>query len=129
MSRRSRGEASTPVPGAQAPGEELGKLNPTMGIEEAAQLLRMSEDALMRKARIGKVPGAKMGRRWVFVQADLVELIREQARQRVGRPINIRALRTANPFERSAAQLARQIEGEIKNLKSRQPTARQRRRP
>ena len=54
----------------------------TLGLNEAARLLHLSEDCLLRKARAGKVPGAKIGRRWVFVEADLVELIREQAKAR-----------------------------------------------
>ena len=109
----------------QQPPESPHKLVPTIGLEEAAQLLRVSESHLRRMARVGKVPGARIGRQWVFVQADLVELIREQARQRRGRPINIRALRTANPIERSASQLARQIESERRSLEQRQRTTRQ----
>jgi excisionase family DNA binding protein len=54
-------------------------------LTEAANLLRVSEDCLLRKARAGKVPGAKIGRRWVFVRADLIELIRHQARERTDR--------------------------------------------
>ena len=33
----------------------------TVGLAEAAELLRLSEDALMRKTRAGAVPGAKIG--------------------------------------------------------------------
>ena len=54
----------------------------TLGVTEAAALLRMSPDALMRKARAGIIPGAKVGRRWVFVHDDLIALIREQAKAR-----------------------------------------------
>ena len=57
----------------------------TVGLQDAAALLHISPDCLLRKARAGKVPGAKIGRRWVFVRADLIELIRNQARERVER--------------------------------------------
>ena len=66
--------------------EPIEQMPPTIGLKEVARLLRMSESALMRKARVGKVAGAKIGRQWVFVQADLIELIRELARKRMGRP-------------------------------------------
>ena len=47
---------------------------------QAAAMLMISPDALARKVRRGVVPGAKIGRRWVFIEVDLVELIREKAR-------------------------------------------------
>lgn len=52
---------------------------PTLGLEEAAALLRMSPDTLMRRARAGLIPGDKPGRRWVFIQDDLLAWIRERA--------------------------------------------------
>ena len=64
----------------------------TVGLTEAAILLRISEDCLLRKARAGRVPGAKIGRQWVFIRTDLLELIRKQARERACHSIaNIRA--------------------------------------
>lgn len=66
---------------AQACAFDLGPLTPTIGLEEAARLLLVSPDCLMRRARAGKVPGAKIGRRWVFVTVDLLELIRQKARE------------------------------------------------
>ena len=55
----------------------------TLNLAEAADMLKVSPDALLRKARAGIVPGAKVGRRWVFVRDDLLALIREQAKARV----------------------------------------------
>ena len=69
----------------------------TLGLREAAQLLRTSESHLARKTRAGLVPGAKIGRRWVFVRADLIELIREQARGRAPSAIDARSLRPVAP--------------------------------
>jgi hypothetical protein len=35
-----------------------------LGLTEAARLLHVSEDCLMHRARVGKAPGAKIGRGW-----------------------------------------------------------------
>lgn len=35
-------------------------------------MLQLSPGTLMRRARAGVVPGARIGRRWVFVRADLL---------------------------------------------------------
>src|SRR5215469_12237839 len=59
----------------------------TLCLEQAAKLLHISPDCLLRKARAGKVPGAKIGRRWVFVRSDLIELIRAQAHERANRTV------------------------------------------
>ena len=48
----------------------------TLDVAGAADFLKMSKDAVMRKARNGAIPGAKMGKHWVFVKADLIETIR-----------------------------------------------------
>lgn len=55
----------------------------TLTLAEAADLLKLSGDALLRKARAGTVPGARIGRRWVFIRDDLLALIREQHKARV----------------------------------------------
>jgi excisionase family DNA binding protein len=48
----------------------------------AADLLRISTDALMRKARAGKVPGVRIGRQWVIIEEDLLAFVRIQAQER-----------------------------------------------
>lgn len=74
----------------------------TICLEEAAQLLRTSPSHLRKMTAAGKIPGAKFGRRWVYVRADLIELIREQAKARTPRAISVRQLRGAGPGSRSA---------------------------
>ena len=54
----------------------------TLGTEEAAKLLRMSPDALMRKARAGIVPADKPGRQWVFIEQDLLDWMRVRQKER-----------------------------------------------
>ncbi|HKS93311.1 MAG TPA: helix-turn-helix domain-containing protein [Gammaproteobacteria bacterium] len=94
----------------------------TIDLTEAAALLHMSEDALMRKARAGIVPGDKPGRQWVFVKDDLLAWIRERAKARACRSIAAPTLRTGgvdsrSTTERSASQLAREIRAKRRNLK------------
>jgi excisionase family DNA binding protein len=48
----------------------------TLTLQQAATLLHMSAEALRRKVRAGVIPGAKPGRRWVFVEADLLAYLR-----------------------------------------------------
>jgi hypothetical protein len=96
-------------------------MSETLDLAGAALLLCISEDCLLRKARAGKVPGTKIGRRWVFVRADLIELIRKQASERKC-SIAAPTLRTGGPVskseaERSASQLAREIANKRKSLR------------
>lgn len=96
----------------------------TIGITEAAALLRMSEDALMRKARAGIVPADKPGRQWVFVKADLLAWMRERAKARACPSIAAPTLRIGgvdsnSTIERSASQLAHEIRSKRRNLKPR----------
>jgi excisionase family DNA binding protein len=60
-----------------------------------ASLLRCSQPHLHRLAREGLIPATKVGRGWVFVEADVVEWLRARARvkvqsapRKVGRPRN-----------------------------------------
>jgi hypothetical protein len=50
----------------------------TMDLNEAAAFLRMNPEVLRQKAQAGEVPGAKPGKRWVFLEEDLVQYIRSQ---------------------------------------------------
>jgi Helix-turn-helix domain len=48
----------------------------TMDIEEAAAFLKIHPVTLSVKAASGEIQGAKIGKRWVFLQVDLIEHIR-----------------------------------------------------
>ncbi|WP_375140867.1 helix-turn-helix domain-containing protein [Ideonella aquatica] len=43
---------------------------------EAAELLHMHPEELRARAKLGRVPGAKTGRRWVFIEEDLLGWVR-----------------------------------------------------
>ena len=51
---------------------------PTLGLIEAARLLRLSEDCLLRKARAGEIPGRKVARAWSFSPDELIAFIRSR---------------------------------------------------
>jgi len=55
----------------------------TLTLQEAAKLLKLHPVTLQEKSRAGKIPGAKIGKRWVFVEVDLIEHIRAQYQRRV----------------------------------------------
>lgn len=40
--------------------------------------LRLNPDTLQQRAKAGLIPGAKIGREWVFLEVDLIAYIREQ---------------------------------------------------
>lgn len=48
----------------------------TLDSELAAQLLNCSTAHLHRLARAGTIPGAKVGRGWVFIEQDLLDWLR-----------------------------------------------------
>ncbi|WP_226842614.1 helix-turn-helix domain-containing protein [Acidithiobacillus thiooxidans] len=48
----------------------------TLTREEAAELLHIHKDTVAQLAASGSLPGAKAGRRWVFIEMDLIEWLR-----------------------------------------------------
>jgi hypothetical protein len=54
----------------------------TLTLREAAAVLKIHPVTLLVKAKGGEIPGAKIGKRWVFVEIDLIDHIRSQYRRR-----------------------------------------------
>src|SRR3984957_17964178 len=48
----------------------------TLTLDEAAAFLHMHPEEVRIRVKRGLVPGAKAGRRWVFLEIDLVEFVR-----------------------------------------------------
>ena len=48
----------------------------TLDLKQAAHFLRLHPEELRQRAKAGRIPGAKVGRCWVFLQDDLVEYLR-----------------------------------------------------
>jgi hypothetical protein len=53
----------------------------TLDLSQAAAFLRMHPEELRRRAKAGLIPGAKIGRAWVFLQSDLADYIRSRYSQ------------------------------------------------
>jgi excisionase family DNA binding protein len=50
----------------------------TIGLDEAAKILRCSESTVQQKAAAKEIPATKIGRAWVFIPDDLFAYIRSQ---------------------------------------------------
>ena len=50
----------------------------TMGIDEAAEFIRVHPVTLSKMAHEGEIPAAKPGKEWVFINIDLVEWLRSK---------------------------------------------------
>lgn len=48
----------------------------TLDLYEAADYLKMHWQTLRAKAKSGTIPGAKLGKRWVFLAEDLADYLR-----------------------------------------------------
>jgi Helix-turn-helix domain len=48
----------------------------TLSLDEAAAFLHMHPEEVRTRAKRGLIPGAKAGRRWIFLEIDLVEFVR-----------------------------------------------------
>src|SRR5437868_2140319 len=48
----------------------------TLDLKQAAQFLRLHTRELRVRAKRGQIPGAKVGRCWVFIKDDLVSYVR-----------------------------------------------------
>lgn len=54
----------------------------TLNLKAAADFLKIHPVTLSIKAATGEIQGAKIGKRWVFLEVDLVEHIRSQYKAR-----------------------------------------------
>ncbi len=53
----------------------------TLDISECAEFLKINQTTAAELASAGELPGAKIGRAWVFLLDDLVEYLRAKVRQ------------------------------------------------
>ena len=52
----------------------------TLDLKEAADFLKINVTTAQEMAATGELPGARIGRAWVFLADDLVEWLRDQVR-------------------------------------------------
>jgi excisionase family DNA binding protein len=55
----------------------------TFDIDECAEFFRVDRKTALKLAGRGELPGAKIGRAWVFLQDDLAEFLRTQVRMQM----------------------------------------------
>jgi hypothetical protein len=48
----------------------------TLDLEHAAHFLKLHPEELRRRAKAGRVPASKVGKRWVFLEPDLADYVR-----------------------------------------------------
>ena len=52
----------------------------TLNLQQAAQFLKLHPVTVLERARAGIIPGAKVGKRWVFIDEDLAAYVRSKYR-------------------------------------------------
>jgi hypothetical protein len=93
----------------------------TLDLREAAAFLRMHPEELRRRAKRGLIPGAKVGRAWIFLREDLVAYVRSlysQPRQalRVTLRKEVETCHFASETESGGSTFALQAENEYADL-------------
>jgi len=53
----------------------------TYDVDEAADFLKIDRETARILAAGGSLPGAKVGRSWVFLETDLIEFLKDRVRQ------------------------------------------------
>jgi hypothetical protein len=69
----------------------------TLNLREAAEFLHMHPEEVRTRAKRGLIPGAKIGRRWVFIDVDLADFVRSlYPARRQALPVRGFAIETAD---------------------------------
>jgi excisionase family DNA binding protein len=69
----------------------------TYDIAEAADFLKVDRTTVLELAGLGELPGAKVGRAWVFLESDLVEYLRDRVRRQTNERREAAALQSSRP--------------------------------
>ncbi len=96
---------------------------PILTVEQVAQMLRCTPATVRVLAKDGKIPAAKIGKAWLFVETDLVAHIRSQYKAPEECSTDARAVVISGADSRSVvarldAQLARQSAAKPKRSNS-----------
>src|ERR1700691_1520787 len=78
-SLNDRSHTRSLMPADTAPAFQLTSSLPslrTLTLDEAAAFLHMHPEEVRTRTKRGLIPGAKTGRRWVFLEIDIVEFVR-----------------------------------------------------
>jgi len=77
--RSRRNRAGRPEVAAALTDARAGGWPEVLTTEEAAALLRVSPDVLLRLSREGQVPGARLGGRWRYSRSRLEEMLADRS--------------------------------------------------
>lgn len=77
--RSRRNRAGRPEVAAALTAARAGGWPEVLTTEEAAALLRVSPDVLLRLSREGQVPGARLGGRWRYSRSLLEEMLADRS--------------------------------------------------
>jgi len=84
----------------------------TLNINEASELLKLHPSTVLAKARSGEIPAAKPGKRWVFIDIDLIDWLRKQYTS------NRQEVSAINNGERTCSLKERKVTTGISSLQS-----------
>lgn len=55
----------------------------TLTLQQVADLLQVNPETVRRHAQAGKIPCAKIGTKWVFIEQDIAQYLRKQYSKKV----------------------------------------------
>jgi excisionase family DNA binding protein len=82
----------------------------TYDIAEAADFLKVDRTTVLELAGLGELPGAKVGRAWVFLESDLVDYLRDRVRRQTNERREAAALRSSRPDANRHTSTGRRIQ-------------------
>jgi Helix-turn-helix domain len=95
----------------------------TFDLIECADVLKVDRNTAMKLAGTGELPGAKIGRAWVFLEDDVVAFLRKRTQEQ-----SLARLQGAHEAE-ADAQVARAVARQFPTPDPRRPGRRARRLP
>lgn len=90
----------------------------TLDLYGAAEMLQMHPNTVRILARDGELPASKVGKRWVFIEEDLANAIREgySAKWQMAQGLQEKTLCESTNETESTTQTTRSMEKEYENL-------------
>lgn len=85
----------------------------TIGLAEAAKLLRCSPSTVQQKAAAKEIPATKIGRAWVFVAEDLLAHIRSQYGKE---KVKVKSWHSAKEVKYTGSTSALEVDQELEKL-------------
>lgn len=59
----------------------LGEMMKILNAKDVAELFQANYKTIMELAHTGRLPGAKIGRSWIFIEEDVIDYIRKCANE------------------------------------------------